>query len=227
MNSEQGSNSDRQKSLPDQKSELPAAAESTESWFSEVFDIRVVMFLICVIVIAMTATVLLLRENVEESKPESSLPSTPHDITEGETSGTEPDSRDALVGTLSKINQQADGGFTLPLANASLEKCERTSNGISKWQLEGTAKWWLVFDDRRSGFFYCNVTYQTTIECQFGLKMGDRSARTFTLYPQDGEFTEQFIVRLDKPDAQSVRLIALGSDASEVAIKKIILVPQK
>jgi hypothetical protein len=71
------------------------------------------------------------------------------------------------------------------------------------------------------------VTYQAKSECQFSIQLGQLSPRLFTLYPHRDDFTEQFFVRIDKPEIQSLTLVAKQVESiAEVQIKQIRLVPR-
>ena len=230
-------------------------------WLADLLDIRVMVFLVCILVVAMTATILLFSKE---------LPQVPADGIEGATSEIqsgqiqddqfqESQSSSLVEGQtqnpatvisergeaeskpIGELMQQAsDASIALPITSATLVGCaiENASNqdqiGITKWQQGGHAAWQMKIEQRRSGFFYCLVTYRAKEESQFYVQIDDGKPRRFSIYPTNEDFEERFIVRLGKreikseSDIQTLKLIAneLGSNA-EVTIRKIELLPQK
>ena len=216
------------------------AAEAEASWFADLLDIRVVVFLVCVVVVAMTATVLMFSGNQETSTELPQVPVTAGEIRKPISDSTlvESDENQADSPTDSELGmlslQAPDASFKLPVRSATLVGCaignasNQDRKGLSNWQQEGQATWRLKVEQRRSGFFYCHVTYQAKSECQFAVRLGDGKPRRFTLYPTDVDFEERFIVRLDKPDVQTLKLIANQLETGAgITIRKVELIPQK
>lgn len=219
--------------LDENKSVDADAQEPVETWWSDLLDVRVSVFLVCVIVIAMTATVLLNRGPDEEAE-QVATPAGSGAVSSDPVSETPPAAGEGavVVGDLlagrAMVSQDPEGGFVLAMKGAKRSGCRLETGKISDWESGGVAEWVIKLDDRRSGFFRCHVTYESAHECQLGLQMGDRSPRRFSIYPQDGVFTEQFIVRLDKSDVQAVKLMALEEQEMDgVAILKLTLTPMK
>lgn len=222
-----------------QNQSCPNQTLEQESWFTDLFDLRVVVFLVCVVVIAMTVTVLMLPRGDDES---ASIKTTLDEqratgaaSNQGNQSGdakvnlapSKGADFDAIASSKPVIEQAADGSFVLPIGSAVVTDCESTVTGITNWRSQGSAEWRLEIRERRTGFFHCYVTYQAKFESQFAMKLGDRQPLGFTVYPKEADFTEQFIVRLGKPDKPSLRLIANQVDrVSGVRITKIRLVPR-
>jgi hypothetical protein len=210
-----------------------------ESWFADLFDLRVLVFLVSIVVIAMTATVLIFSSDPDESgstKPGAASQSTkaPASISSSSETNQAATSdpataadKDVASFTKPLVEQAGDGSFVLPFSSAVVTGCEVLSTGISNWQSGGSAQWRLAVRDRRTGFFRCYVTYVARFESQFGVQLGDRKPLKFTIYPKETDFTEQFIIRLDTPEESSLRLIANQIEkVSGVTIKKIVLVPR-
>ena len=228
---------------PPEKSQtgITDLAQENEPWYSDLLDLRVVVFLISVAVIAMTATVLMFSDNQVADLDDGIDPlvgnptdkppalNTPN-LNTGKTN-TSKMSENAGTGTPAfpkpSVVQTNDGSFVLSIGSAVLSGCNSDSTGIKDWTNEGWAQWQLNVRDRRTGFFYCHVTYQAKSESRFAIQLGDRRPVRFTLYPQETDFTEQLIVRLDAPNQPSVRLIADQVESfSGVRVKEIRLVPR-
>ncbi len=209
------------------------------SWFADLMDLRVLVFLFSVIVIAMTATLLILSnghqvlENTDSGLNDRAANATASSRTSMK--GTRATKElpfnhaktAAPVFSLRSVEQASDGSFVLPIGSADVSGCEVLPTGISRWQPGGSAQWNLEIRDRRTGFFYCHVTYMARFESQFAVQLGDRKPLKFTVYPHEADFTERFIVRLDKPEAPGLRLIAKHQEnVAEVTITKVRLEPR-
>lgn len=207
-------------------------APSSESWFASLIDLRMLVFLVSIAVVAMTATVLMISGEdtpVGVDQPDSKLP-TGTQLSNAPPSLDSPmDDGHLVASTPLAIDQSEQGIFELPAKLAVLSGAELESNstGITNWKTDDFAKWVLAISERRKGFFYCNITYQAELESQFSVQLGQLKPRTFTIYPHAEDFTEQFIVRLDKPDEQALKLVAKRVETiSGVRIKQIKLIPR-
>ena len=218
---------------------IPVHPNDSESWFADLLDLRVLVFLVSIVVISMTATVLIFSNDPEESdsiKPGvvDQAMTQPASIAENSATNqlvtSDPATEsDREVTTFAKplVEQAGDGSFVLPSGSAMVSGCEALSTGISNWQSGGSAQWQLAVRDRKTGLFRCYVTYVARIESQFGVQLGDRILIKFTIYPKETDFTEQFIIRLDTPEESSLRLIANQIETiSGVTVTKIVLVPR-
>lgn len=236
---ENKSNSESVQEQEDSPQGFPAESGDQESWLADLIDVRVIMFLVSVVVVAMTATVLIFsRDNPKQANGDQLLDETVSKATPSSggtrdrdsTNEADASSTDVVTAVFAKplVEQANDGSFVLPISSAVMDGCENDSAMISDWQTGGTARWQLNVHDRRSGFFYCHVTYQAKFKSQFAVQFGDRSPLKFTVYPNASDFTEQFIVRLDSPEEPSFRLLALKVETvSGVRVKQIRLVPRK
>ena len=75
--------------------------------------------------------------------------------------------------------------------------------------------------------FRCFITYRSKYEGRLDICLGDRNPVTFYALPQDSDFTEQVMVRLDKPERPTLALIAREIDPNaDLIIKRIRLVPR-
>lgn len=221
-------------------------------WIHDLFDIRVIMFLLSTGVIAMTATVLLLSGDDDVGERGPSIQANSAEIAsrskteplEGSGDGSaievgpaeivEPALESAGAVNAGKpqyskgtVRQESDGSFNLPLRSARVTGCEAKSSGISSWASDGEAKWDLGIEDRRTGYFRCYITYRSRYEGSLDVCLGDRKPVTFYAFPQDSDFTEQLMVRLDKPERPTLALIAKEIDPnSNLIITRIRMVPR-
>lgn len=220
-----------------------------EPWIHDLFDIRVIMFLLSLGVVVMTVTVLLHSgdDDVGEGGPSNQPQRAPHSKTgllgvSGDGSAVEvgpAKNVDQAVESSETVNagkpsyskgtvrQEADGSFNLPLRSARVTGCESKSSGISSWTSDGEARWDLGIEDRRTGYFRCYITYRSRYEGSLDICLGDRRPVTFYAFPQDSDFTEQLMVRLDKPERSTLALIAKEIDPnSDLIITRIRMVPR-
>ncbi len=222
--------------LGDEDSEIarPDAenAADGESLISLLLDIRILVALLSIVVLVMTATVLLFSDKegakavetkttVEEVDTQPPIP-VDTAVESGKTTT-------GASGSIRKIAQSSNGSFDLPpkLAQLSGPELESSATSIAQWQTGGWAEWGLAVADRRTGYFYCEVTYQAKAESQFSVQLGEGSPRIFTVYPHREDFTETFFVRFDKLDEQSLKLLAKQVESiAEVRIKNIKLRPR-
>lgn len=218
---------------------LQTHPDKNEFWYADLIDLRVIVFLVSIAVMAMTATVLLFSSDNDASTngdPETDDQGTKNPALVAANPNSNPTKKanasQEVVGDTQEfskpvVEQASDGGFGLPIRSAVVLGCKADSTGISNWQIGGSAQWRLAISDRRTGFFHCYVTYQSKFESQFSVQLGDRLPLKFTVYPHETDFTEQFIVRLDTPNEPSLRLIANQVEkVSGVTVKQIRLVPR-
>ena len=221
-------------------------------WIHDLFDIRVIVFLLSTGVIAMTVTVLLLSgdDDVGEGGPSNQptltqiAPGSKTGLLEGSGDGSavevgpaknvdqEVESSETVNAgkppySKGTVRQEADGSLNLPLRSARVTGCESKTSGISSWTSDGEARWDLGIEDRRTGYFRCYITYRSRYEGSLDICMGDRRPVTFYAFPQDSDFTEQLMVRLDKPERPTLALIAKEIDPnSNLIITRIRMVPR-
>ena len=198
-------------------------------WFLK--DVRYLMGLLALSVVIMTATVKLLSPNRDQvshalpASPKSAARQSDQAVSGIGVSGE-------MIAAQPKIQQAADGTFELPLERGLLDGAEVKFDEqvITNWGLGDQAAWMLNVTDSRKGYFNCKITYQAKSECRFEVRLGNRKPRPFTLYPHEADFEEEFIVRLAKAkkasNEQAFRLTAVDP-ASEVKIKRIVLVPNR
>lgn len=209
-----------------------------ESWLSDFIDLRVIVFLVSVAVVAMTATVLILPgipdvgssnsgEATFSTDVAGSISPNPEESQTGKSDAPKNAVTPAPAVSGQPIAQSGDGSFDLPVRSAAYSGCQPETSGIKNWKENGWAQWQLDVRDRRTGFFYCFVTYQAESECQFAVQLGDRRPVKFSVYPQSSDFTEEFIVRLDSPQEPSFRIYPTKIDEfSEPMIKAVRLEPR-
>lgn len=221
--------------IDDGESGLASEGEP-DSVLGLLLDIRVLVAMLSVIVIVMTATVLLFSKpespgvfsgsdpvsNSGDLKSEGALASANEPAVKVDESNREP-ARQIVT-----LDQANDGSFELPLNRATMTKAKQESNETAaRWMSGDQAEWQIAVTDPRRGYFYCELTYQAKSECQFAVQLGSLLPRKFTLYPHREDFTEQFIVKLDKSDVQAVRLIAERVESiADVRIKSVKLAPR-
>lgn len=210
-----------------------------ESWLGMLMDIRVIASLLSFTVLIMTATVWVLSDRTDPAAnaAEATAKQTESVSTQSETEpGVQSDSKDPGEGLLADdlsqlraIQQKRDGSFLLSPEKGKPFRAEMacTAKGIRGWETGDEVRWRLKIAERRGGYFYCQVSYLAKSEGRFSVQLGRLGARTFTLYPHQSEFTEEFIVRLDKLDEQAFTLAAKQVDSiAEVQIKRVVLVPK-
>ena len=221
-------------------------------WIHDLFDIRVIVFLVSTGVIAMTATVLLLSKEDKNggSDPASQanpaqvdlptevgalsnttgpplIESKPAEVSESTMEKSEKEGGDKAGFSKLSIRQESDGSFNLSIRSAKVTGCQAKSSGISGWSNEGEVRWDLAIEDRKTGYFRCFITYRSKYEGRLDICLGDRNPVTFYALPQDSDFTEQVMVRLDKPERPTLALIAREIDSNaDLIIKRIRLVPR-
>ncbi|MDB4381232.1 hypothetical protein N9Z70_07550 [Mariniblastus sp.] len=231
--------------------------EELKPWIHDLFDIRVIMFLLSIGVIAMTVTVLLLSSEeesgeggpsnqnnsaridplsetgaIEGSEATSAVELEPAEVVDLNVVDLNVESSEAVDAgkpEFSKltVRQESDGSFNLPIRSAKVAGCEVRSSGISNWSNDSEARWDLGIQDRRTGYFRCYITYRSKYEGSLDICLGDRRPVTFYALPQDSDFTEQLMVRLDKPERPTLALIAKEIDPnSDLIITRIRMVPR-
>ena len=195
-------------------------------------DFRVLVAVVTVTFVVMILTVKLLslpsRESAKVIPNTSTDPSSDTTTNQSNSHGEEADG--VVKSEYSIVKQNAEASFEIPLQKATLKgkAIKYGSQGISGWGKADEAIWSLTSDDRRSGFFYCKIIYQAKIECSFSVQLGNRPPRRFTIYPHDEDFEEEFIVKLDRAETQTLRVTAGELDFSPgVEIKRIHLVPTR
>ena len=212
-------------------SEAPIEADEGESLIWLLLDIRVLVALLSIVVIGMTATIVLFSDQDPVVEPETvaKLPRSDSPMP-ADAKPVESDPVNAAApGSIRTIQQSGNASFDLPLNLGRLTgpELESTAGAIAKWQTGGRAEWRLAVADRRTGYFYCEVTYQAKAESLFSVQLGEQRPRPFTVYPHREDFTEKFFVRLDKQNEQILKLIAKQVESiAEVQIKNIKLVPR-
>ena len=217
------------RSLPSEDADdLDEAASSF--WFLR--DVRYLVGLLALSVLAMTATVKILapkRQQAEQAG--AALPASPDSIEAHPQIIPNAVPANDPKPSLQIIQQAADGTFELAPERAYFDGDLKSSpEGISNWSISDQVAWTLDVIDPRTGFFNCKITYQAKSECGFEVQLGDRKPRQFTLYPHEEDFEEEFIIRLARTKStstqQTLRLTAKES-ASGVQIKRILLVPNR
>ena len=199
------------------------------------FDVRLIVFLISVLVISMTVTVMVFsrgdNSKVDEVQPNSAggTASMTDANKSADSVAIQVPADDVSIEPASRVDQSADGAFELQVNQVLLSAggLKVESSPIAHWQTGDSAAWKLLVKDSAKRTFYCYVTYQAKLESQFSIQLGRVSPRKFTVYPQDEDFTEQFIVRIDNTEEQDLKLLALKVEPNAcVQIKQIRLVPR-
>ena len=201
-------------------------------------DVRVWVAVLTIAFVMMTVTIKLLSSDSDEigklnpngSVVQDSDNEAINKANSDEKSGEADSTAGMVEPSYSKVVQAANATFEIPLQKATLKgkDLKYGANGISGWGQADEAIWTLVPSDRRNGFFKCKIIYRAKFECRFSVQLGARPPRGFTIYPHDEDFEEEFIVKLDKSQAQTLRVIAGELDYSpEVEIKRIRLMPAR
>jgi len=201
--------------------------------FSYLTDVRYLVALLAISVIVMTATVMLLSPDPEQDRQTSPETSLLAQDAEDEPAVNDAANPEDSTATLPRIVQAADDSFELPIQRGRLAgvRIKVGVQGITDWSPGDEAVWMLAAKQRRSGYFNCLITYRAKSKCDFQVQLGNRKPRSFTLYPHDEDFEEEFIVRLAKASKktgeQTFRIKATQTGTNEVEIKRIRLVPSR
>ncbi|MDG1873695.1 MAG: hypothetical protein P8J27_07275 [Mariniblastus sp.] len=201
-----------------------------DSIFDYLVDVRVWVAVITVAVVVMLVTVKLLSSSSEIAPATLDVKPDPPSATVQPATPSDLEPSEVVEPSYSNVRQNADASFQVPLQKATLkgEKLKYGGSGISGWGQADQALWTLTSPDRRNGYFQCRVVYRSKFECTFSVQLGKRPPRRFTIYPHDEDFEEEFIVRLDKSESQTLRLIAGELEFSPgVEIKQIRLMPTR
>jgi len=199
------------------------------------FDVRLLAFLISVLVISTIVTVMIFSrgDNLEvdgaQTNPAGGAASMTDADKVADSIATQVPTDDVSIEPASRVDQSTDGAFELQINNVLLSAggLKVESNAIVYWQTGDSAEWKILVKDSAKRTFYCYVTYQAKLESQFSIQSGRVSPRKFTVYPQDEDYTEQFIVRIDNTEEQDLKLRASKVESNAgVQIKQVRLVPR-
>ncbi len=125
------------------------------------------------------------------------------------------------------ISQTSLAELLLLPSTALLEGPMVEEDRIGNWERSDDSAIWLVnVTDRRTGFFYCEVTYSALEECQFKIQIGSAPERTFTLYPQDETYTERFLVRSGEGVQRLKVTLVKVNEAADLLVHRIKLIPK-
>ena len=226
--------SDPPRSMPQAHSEdLPSEDDEDDSGVLSVFsyltDVRYLVALLTLCVLVMIATVKLFSPAAEQDG--QTLP-VARQTENGPAVEDVSAAKDPSV-TLPRIAQADDDSFELPIQQGHLtgSGVKSGAQGITGWNAGDEAAWAIVVEKRGKGYFKCLITYRAKSESDFQIQLGNLKPRSFTLYPHDDDFEEEFIVRLAKAskttDEQTFRIKATQAGANEVEIKQIRLVPNR